>query len=475
MRDFAFSFEKKSLQNQKLEKRKKPVSERGMVVYSKKERKKLTRKDIVYVPDHFILNNPRRDDKRKKLVGYSLAALGVLAMGYCGKLVRDKQFEYDPKEFSYNSGHLLAEENKKQEPEPEIKPEEPADDRAKAPLQENIVRHPSEKAEKTIAKTEIYRPEVNIEETRDNKYQGAKTISEVLKNFSPEKIEISPAIVKATEEYWREQYRKPEARKSLEGALLRIGAWEPDLKKVFAENGLPQEFIYLAVAESNCNPKARSRSGAVGFYQFMESTGRKYGLKIHGKIDEREHPLKSGRACAKLLKALYDKTKDWDLVFSGYNWDFLWSYLGDCNQKMKKPDYNGFVEFAERDINDFKSQLLKSNEWDHVVRENERPEQIAKFYEISLKALMDANKGKIKENKGKLFVKKGEILRFPINRVEIKKKIYDNAMRSFKENLNYPWKVKAAMKATMETAKAKQYQEKTLAQADIRPDAIRKY
>ncbi len=82
---------------------------------------------------------------------------------------------------------------------------------------------------------------------------------------------------------------------------------------------LPIELKYLPVIESALNPRAVSRVGATGLWQFMYGTGRMYGLKINSYIDERRDPLKSTEAAVQYLSDLYDIYKDWILVIAAYN------------------------------------------------------------------------------------------------------------------------------------------------------------
>ena len=82
---------------------------------------------------------------------------------------------------------------------------------------------------------------------------------------------------------------------------------------------LPLEFKYLAIVESALNPKARSRSGASGLWQFMYPTGKQYGLDVTSYMDERQDPLKATLAACEYFVKLYDTFGDWNLVLAAYN------------------------------------------------------------------------------------------------------------------------------------------------------------
>ena len=82
---------------------------------------------------------------------------------------------------------------------------------------------------------------------------------------------------------------------------------------------LPLELKYLPIIESALNPKATSRVGAAGLWQFMIATGKQYGLEVTSLVDERRDPIKSSYAAARYLKDLYDMFGDWTLVIASYN------------------------------------------------------------------------------------------------------------------------------------------------------------
>jgi len=90
------------------------------------------------------------------------------------------------------------------------------------------------------------------------------------------------------------------------------------LKDIFAQEGVPSELAWIAEIESALNPRARSSAGALGLFQLMPVTARRFGL-MTGRNDERTNPLKSARAAARYLGFLYREFESWQLAVAAYN------------------------------------------------------------------------------------------------------------------------------------------------------------
>lgn len=108
-------------------------------------------------------------------------------------------------------------------------------------------------------------------------------------------------------------------RKHFVNYTQRAGRYAPVLSKIMADNGLPRDLIYLAMAESGFQNHARSWAKAVGPWQFMPATGKKFGLNIDWYVDERRDPLKATIAAANYLKTLHGLFGSWELAAAGYN------------------------------------------------------------------------------------------------------------------------------------------------------------
>lgn len=108
-------------------------------------------------------------------------------------------------------------------------------------------------------------------------------------------------------------------RKTFERLLGISQYYFPLFEEELSKNNIPLEIKYLAVVESALNPRAVSRVGATGLWQFMFQTGKQYGLNIDSYVDERSDPLKASQAASQYMKNMYKIFGDWDLVLASYN------------------------------------------------------------------------------------------------------------------------------------------------------------
>lgn len=126
-------------------------------------------------------------------------------------------------------------------------------------------------------------------------------------------------------------------RDRTEKMLGKIVMYFPIFEKYLLEQKMPSDIKYLSVVESALNPKATSRVGAAGLWQFMPATGKEYGLSQNSKVDERRDPHKSTKAAIKYLKRLYNKYQDWELALAAYN-----SGPGRVNRAIRRGQSKNF-------------------------------------------------------------------------------------------------------------------------------------
>ncbi|MFO7939920.1 MAG: transglycosylase SLT domain-containing protein [Bacteroidales bacterium] len=157
-------------------------------------------------------------------------------------------------------------------------------------------------------------------------YTYSETSDSIVPEFSDSvykaRLNAIPAIMEMTYNpivrNWIHVYTK-KRRKNVEYMLGLTEYYFPLFEAELEKQGLPNELKYLAIIESALNPKAVSRVGATGLWQFMYATGRMYDLTTNSFIDERRDPRKSTIAATRFLKDLYDIFQDWTLVIAAYN------------------------------------------------------------------------------------------------------------------------------------------------------------
>lgn len=161
--------------------------------------------------------------------------------------------------------------------------------------------------------------------------------------------------------------------------IKRLNRWKAIMTQILREEGVPEDFLYLMVAESAVR-NATSIAGAQGYWQFMPQTGRDHGLYQDTYIDERNHPIKSTRAACAYLKRSYAQFHSWTLAAASYN---MGSGGVDYNQKSQ-----GVTNYYDIYMNEetsryvfrilaFKYILQEPEKYGYHIPMNERYEPLA--------------------------------------------------------------------------------------------------
>ncbi|WP_010179053.1 lytic transglycosylase domain-containing protein [Aquimarina agarilytica] len=165
----------------------------------------------------------------------------------------------------------------------------------------------------TIYETIINQDYSNVEFVVNLPTETLKKHLEELNAHTPFNVAYNPALESVIKNYLKNRHQ------SMERLMALSDYYFPLFEQVLDKYDLPLEIKYLAIVESALKPRAKSRVGATGLWQFMFGTGKEYDLDVSSYVDERMDPIKSTEASAKYLAKLYKIFGDWDLALASYN------------------------------------------------------------------------------------------------------------------------------------------------------------
>lgn len=251
------------------------------------------------------------------------------------------------------------------------------------PIQEQVVIEniAPEPQEEEVVEVEVIEPILDVEEEVEIAPQIPET----------EELPPHPAVEEAIKFYTEKYFEKYQM------ALERFSYYKKEMEKIFQEENIPADLIYMTLTESLFNPKAKSRRGAYGVWQFISSTAKLYGLKIDSFIDERADYIKATKAAAKYLKNSYE-TFNGDLLLTIASYNCGVGNIIKAQKKCKAQDFWEIRKCLPKETRNFVPSVLASMEigkdplkYNFYFEEKEVPplEEIYIPYSINLKKVLN--------------------------------------------------------------------------------------
>lgn len=195
-----------------------------------------------------------------------------------------------------------------------------------------------------------------------------------MNEYSSFPFDCHPSVIQAIQDYGERR------RSTIKIALGRSKLYFELFEAMLDKYDLPLELKYLSVIESMLMPKAKSRAGALGLWQFMYGTGKMYGLVENSFIDERMDPIKATDAACRMLKKLYGIYNDWNLALAAYN-----AGPGNVNKAIRRAEgkttYWEVRQFLPRETQDYVPRFMAfAYIMEHHHLHNIRPAEVPISY-----------------------------------------------------------------------------------------------
>ena len=186
--------------------------------------------------------------------------------------------------------------------------------------QEEVIEFPEAMTFELDSLLNLYMSKNYLDENNDCRMKDVNPVFE--KEVFIERLKRIPSIIEMPHNEVVQKFIDRYSGRLRHSVSYMLGAsnfYMPIFEEALETYGLPLELKYLPVIESALNPKAVSRVGATGLWQFMLATGKRYGLEVNSLVDERRDPIKASYAAANYLSDLYKVFGDWNLVIAAYN------------------------------------------------------------------------------------------------------------------------------------------------------------